>query len=84
MPNAKINIIAPPTSVARDARDSLIIDPGCKEAEMVPGKECDGFRENGALRAGENDTLIVNRLSPDSEASGIFGFSFLDQNRDKI
>ena len=74
----------PPTSVTRDARDSLIMDPGCKEAEMVPGKD-DGFRENGAVEwAGENDTLIANQLSPDPEASGMFGFSFLDQNRDKI
>ena len=61
------------------------MDPVGMEAGMVSGKECDGFREDGAVEeAGENDTLIVNRLSPDPEASGIFGFSFLDQNRDKI
>ena len=48
------------------------MDPGCKEAEMVPGKDSDGFRENGAVEgAGENDTLIANRLSPDPEASSI-------------
>ena len=48
--DATIKILAPPNLWTRDARDSLIMDPGCKEAEMVPGKECDGFRENGALR----------------------------------
>ena len=53
--------------------------PRCKEAGMVSGKECDGFREDGAVEeAGENDTLIVNRLDADPEAFGIFGFSFLD------
>ena len=52
---------------------------------MVPGKECDGFREDGAVEeAGENDTQSANRLSADPEASGIIGCSFLDQNRDKI
>ena len=58
LPNAKIKILAPPpTSGTRDARDSLIMDPGCKEAGMVSGKECDGFREDGAIEeAGENDT----------------------------
>ncbi|MGA0085784.1 MAG: substrate-binding domain-containing protein [bacterium] len=86
LPNAPIKILAPPpTSGTRDAWDSLIMGPGCKEAGMVSGKECDGFREDGAVEeAGENDTLIVNRLSADPEAFGIFGFSFLDQNRDKI
>ena len=52
---------------------------------MVSGKECDGFREDGAVEeAGENDTQSANRLSTDPEASGVFGLSFLDQNQDKI
>jgi len=43
------------------------------------------FREDGVVEeAGENDTLIVRRLANDPETFGIFGFSFLDQNRDLI
>ena len=55
LPNAPIKILAPPpTSGTRDAWDSLIMGPGCKEAGMVSGKECDGFREDGAVEeAGE-------------------------------
>jgi len=44
-----------------------------------------GIREDGAyIEAGENDNLIVQKLSANPNALGIFGFSFLDQNADKI
>ncbi len=42
-------------------------------------------REDGAyIEAGENDNLIVNKLVANPSALGIFGFSFLDQNSDKV
>ncbi|MBX2849241.1 MAG: substrate-binding domain-containing protein [Acidiferrobacterales bacterium] len=42
-------------------------------------------REDGAyIEAGENDNLIVNKLTANPSALGIFGFSFLDQNSDKV
>ena len=42
-------------------------------------------REDGAyIEAGENDNLIVNKLAANPNALGIFGFSFLDQNSDKV
>jgi len=42
-------------------------------------------REDGAyVEAGENDNLIVNKLVANPNALGIFGFSFLDQNSDKV
>jgi len=42
-------------------------------------------REDGAyIEAGENDNLIVNKLIANPNALGIFGFSFLDQNSDKV
>ncbi len=36
------------------------------------------------IEAGENDNLIVQKLEANPNAVGIFGFSFLDQNADKI
>ena len=33
---------------------------------------------------GENDNLIIEKLTDNSERFGIFGFSFLDQNRDRV
>ena len=44
-----------------------------------------GMREDGHfVEAGENDNLIVQKLEANPAALGIFGFSFLDQNADKI
>ena len=44
-----------------------------------------GIREDGHyVEAGENDNLIVQKLEANPNAVGIFGFSFLDQNADKI
>jgi len=43
------------------------------------------IREDGAfIEAGENDNLIVQKLQANPDAVGIFGFSFLDENRDKV
>ena len=42
-------------------------------------------REDGAyIEAGENDNLIVQKLEANPKAVGIFGFSFLDENGDKV
>jgi phosphate transport system substrate-binding protein len=46
---------------------------------------CHTIREDGAyVEAGENDNLIVQKLEANPNAVGIFGFSFLDQNMDRI
>ena len=43
------------------------------------------MREDGAyVEAGENDNLIVQKLDANPAAFGVFGYSFLDQNSDKI
>ena len=43
------------------------------------------IREDGAyIEAGENDNLILKKLETNPKAVGIFGFSFLDQNRDTV
>ena len=46
---------------------------------------CHTVREDGAyIEAGENDNLIVQKLEKNPDALGVFGFSFLDQNSDKV
>jgi len=46
---------------------------------------CHTIREDGAyIEAGENDNLIVEKLTKNPNALGVFGFSFLDQNSDKV
>jgi phosphate transport system substrate-binding protein len=65
---------------------------GCASFPAVAALEDDAFteachtiREDGAyVEAGENDNLIVQKLEANPAAFGIFGYSFLDQNSDKV
>ena len=48
-------------------------------------KNCSALREDGHVtEAGENDNLIIEKLNADQNRFGIFGYSFLDQNKDKV
>ncbi len=85
----------PPTSGTRDAFVELVMHDGCKDfAGMKELKEsnadkwnevCSRMRQDGPfIEAGENDNLIVQRLEADKNAVGIFGYSFLFENTDKL
>ncbi len=46
---------------------------------------CHTIREDGHyIEAGENDNLIVQKLTENKKALGVFGYSFLEQNEDKV
>ncbi|GAA5524673.1 phosphate-binding protein PstS [Microbulbifer aestuariivivens] len=96
LPNVQIEVLGPPpTSGTRDAFAELAMEGGCKSFDWIAAKKkqdknaykaiCHNLREDGAyVEAGENDNLIVNKLVANPNALGIFGFSFLDQNADKV
>ncbi|MCW8195618.1 PstS family phosphate ABC transporter substrate-binding protein [Proteobacteria bacterium 005FR1] len=96
LPATKIEVLGPPpTSGTRDAFVELVMEEGCDEipaiAELKDSDKnkhkmvCQSIREDGAfIEAGENDNLIVQKLQANPKALGIFGFSFLDQNSDKV
>ncbi len=96
LPNVKIEILGPPpTSGTRDAFQELAMSGGSKAyPHMNALKKSDKslwkkltrtVREDGAwIDAGENDNLMVSKLAANPDAVGVFGFSFLDQNADKI
>ncbi|MDY6942453.1 MAG: PstS family phosphate ABC transporter substrate-binding protein [Pseudomonadota bacterium] len=96
LPNAKIEVLGPPpTSGTRDAFAELALEGGCKKFDWIKAMKkkdkkayksvCHTVREDGAyVEAGENDNLIVQKLNANPAAFGVFGFSFLDQNRDKV
>ena len=96
LPNTKIEVLGPPpTSGTRDAFNELAIEGGCKTFPSLKAMKkqdkkkykalCRGIREDGAyIEAGENDNLIVQKLEANPNAFGVFGYSFLDQNADKI
>ena len=87
LPDVKIEILTPPpTSGTRDAWNSLVMNSGCDDlVKSVNKKDCALMREDGAVvEAGENDSLIIQKLAANPQAFGIFGFSYLDSNPDKI
>ena len=96
LPKIKIKVLGPPpTSGSRDAFAELALEGGCKTFSDLKAMKnsdkntykvvCHSIREDGAyVEAGENDNLIIRKLEADTNAFGVFGFSFLDQNQDKV
>ncbi|MCK5875762.1 MAG: substrate-binding domain-containing protein [Alcanivoracaceae bacterium] len=96
LPADKIEVLGPPpTSGTRDAFNELAMEGGCAKIPMIKAMKdtdkkkfeavCRGIREDGHyIEAGENDNLIVQKLDANPKALGIFGYSFLDQNRGKV
>ena len=87
LPDARISVLVPPpTSGTRDAWNSLVMKKGCPAAvKSADKKSCEILREDGAaIEAGENDALIVQKLEANPSAFGIFGYSYLENNRDRI
>ncbi len=96
LPATKIEVLGPPpTSGTRDAFAELIMEKGCeanpamkalKKSDEAKYKNiCTKVREDGPyVEAGENDNLIVQKLAANPNALGIFGYSYLEENTDKI
>ena len=96
LPNQKIEVLGPPpTSGTRDAFSELAMEGGCKKFAWIKAMKkedkkaykarCHALREDGAyIESGENDNLIVQKLKANPVAFGIFGFGFLDQNRENV
>jgi len=96
LPASKIEVLGPPpTSGTRDSFVELYMEAGCRTYAWLDAlrtqdeprfkRACDTVREDGAyVEAGENDNLIVQKLTANKDAVGIFGYSFLEENLDKL
>jgi phosphate transport system substrate-binding protein len=98
LPAIPIQVMGPPsTSGTRDALVELILEPGCAiananakalKAEKDKGpydKLCKRIRDDGAyIDKGENDNLIVQGLSLNPNAVGVFGYSYLEENISRL
>ncbi|MCH2185130.1 substrate-binding domain-containing protein, partial [Myxococcota bacterium] len=96
LPDVKIEVLGPPpTSGTRDAFVELAMEKGAKQYPMLKKMRSENkkafkavahaIREDGGyVEAGENDNLIVRKLEANPNALGVFGFSYLDQNEDRI
>ena len=96
LPNKPILVYGPPsTSGTRDALKELVLEAGCKSnAEMKALKDsdedrydqlCTEVRTDGAyVDQGEQDNLIVQKIEGNSDAVGVFGYSYLEENANKL
>ncbi len=96
LPATPISVYGPPsTSGTRDALAELIMTKGCdtdpamkalKDTDKDAHKDiCTTVRSDGVyVEQGENDNLIVQKIAANPKAIGVFGFSFLEENMDKL
>jgi len=96
LPAIKIRVLGPPpTSGTRDSLADLYLEKGCdtdpamqalkKSNEGEHKQTCTKIREDGAyVEAGENDNLLVQKVAADAGTLGVLGYSYLEQNADKI
>ena len=96
LPALPIRVYGPPTtSGTRDALGELLMTPPCEANASVAALKktdeakfkaiCTGIRTDGAyIEAGENDNLIVQKLAANPGTLGIFGYSFLEENANKV
>ena len=96
LPAVKIEVLGPPpTSGTRDSFVELYMEAGCRSFAWLDAlrtqdeprfkRACGTVREDGGyVEAGENDNLIVQKLTANKDAVGIFGYSFLEENLDKL
>lgn len=91
LPKRPLLFYGPPTSSGtRDAFTELVLQQGSEGLNAEAGKELysagySKIRQDGVwVDSGENDNLIVQKLTKDKDAFGIFGYSFLEENQDRI
>ena len=96
LPATEIRVYGPPpTSGTRDAFAELILEKGCdtdpamkalKDSDKDKHKDiCTKIREDGAyIEGGENDNLLVQKVVANEGTVGIMGYSFLEENADKV
>uniref|UniRef100_UPI0040487FC7 substrate-binding domain-containing protein n=1 Tax=Aliarcobacter sp. TaxID=2321116 RepID=UPI0040487FC7 len=98
LPNREITVYGPPkSSGTRDSFEELVLQSTFKKMAVYTDlykadektnkkyKKYSVIRTDGAyVESGENDNLIVQKLTKNDAAIGIFGYSFLEENKDKV
>ncbi len=85
LPDREITVYGPPsTSGTRDAFEDLVMEAATEEMAGYDGAYTEVRQDGAFVPSGENDNLIVQKIEQDTAAFGIFGYSFLDENRGKI
>lgn len=85
LPDREILVYGPPTtSGTRDAFEELVMEAATEEMSGY-GEAYTKIRQDGVyVPSGENDNLIVQKIEQNTDAFGVFGYSFLEENTDRI
>jgi phosphate transport system substrate-binding protein len=89
LPDRKITVYGPPiSSGTRDAFEEIVLQYQTEQMKVYRDAGLKGYRvirsDGVYIPSGENDNLIVKKLTKDKLALGIFGYSFLIENEDMI
>lgn len=89
LPKREIIIYGPPkSSGTRDAFEEMVLEYQTQDLKVYRDAGLKGYRivrtDGVYVPSGENDNLIVQKLSKNKAAIGIFGYSFLIENDDKV
>jgi phosphate transport system substrate-binding protein len=96
LPAVAISVFGPaPNHGTRDAFAELALEPGCQAFPMLKAlkdtdedrykKACTQIREDGPWTdVSEDYALVMGKLAGNPQALGVFTFSYLDQNREKL
>ena len=98
LPNREIIVYGPPkSSGTRDSFEELVLQHVFEKmpvytdlfkADEKANKKYEKYsviRTDGVyVESGENDNLIVQKLTKNPAAIGVFGYSFLEENKDKV
>jgi phosphate transport system substrate-binding protein len=98
LPDREIIAYGPPkSSGTRDSFEELVLQHVFEKMDVYTNlykadekankkyKAYSVIRTDGAyVESGENDNLIVQKLTKNEAAIGIFGYSFLEENKDKV
>jgi phosphate transport system substrate-binding protein len=98
LPNREITVYGPPkSSGTRDSFEELVLQAVFEKMDVYTNlykadekankkyKAYSVIRTDGAyVESGENDNLIVQKLTKNDAAIGIFGYSFLEENKNKV
>ena len=98
LPNREIVVYGPPkSSGTRDSFEELVMQhvfekmdvyTNLFKADEKANKKYEKYsvvRTDGVyVESGENDNLIVQKLTKNEAALGVFGYSFLEENKDKV
>ena len=96
LPADPILVYGPPsTSGTRDALKELVMEVGCKTDPAMKAlkdsnedeyrKICTEVRDDGGyVDQGEQDNLIVQKIVGNPRAVGVFGYSYMEENADRV